>query len=217
MGKLILQAKLFKISIFRSLSIADHTQNPTLPVNTTTNPITQACPMSNDARAAYLAASVRTDKPLYRAHIKPHRSLSNRGFFNTIMLTACAFLLPLLAFLGTGTLWTILLFVAPALTSLWYFIRRSDKDGTIREDLTLWPDLITVHRHNPRKADQYWLANPYWVSVHMRDTNKYLNYLTLKGAGREIELGAFLTAYEREDLEKDLRKQLAQATRAPTE
>lgn len=177
--------------------------------------MTQARPIPTDAKAAYLAASARTDEPVYRVHIQPYRSLSNRGFFATIMFTACAFLLPLLAFLGTGALWTLLFFVAPAVGALWYFIRRNDKDGTISEDLALWPDLIAVHRHNPRKADQYWLANPYWVSVHMRDTKLCPSYLTLKGAGREIELGAFLTVDERKDLEKDLRKQLAQAVSAP--
>ncbi len=168
-------------------------------------------PTPNDHEAAFFAVTDRPDDPIFAKRIKPHRSLSNIGFFATIMFTACAFLLPLLAFLGTQALWTLLLFVGPAVAALWYFIRRNDKDGTLREVITLWPDLIAVHRQNPRKADQFWHANPYWVSVHMKDTKKIPSYLTLKGAGREIELGAFLPVEDRKDLEKDLRKHLAQA------
>lgn len=169
----------------------------------------------NDAKDAFLAATSRTDPPVFSTHIQPYRSLSNSGFFATIMFTACAFLLPLLAFLGTRALWTLLFFVAPAVAALWYFIRRSDKDGTICEDVTLWPDLIAVHRQNPRKADQYWTANPYWVTVHMKNTPKIENYLTLKGAGREIELGAFLTSDARKDLHRDLQEKLAEASATP--
>lgn len=178
--------------------------------------MTKSTPTPSEAKDAFEAAANRPDAPLFQTSIKPYRSLSNFGFGATIMFTACAFLLPLLAFLGTQALWTLLLFVAPAVAALWYFIRRNDQDGMLCEDIMLWPDLIAVHRHNPRKADQYWHANPYWVSVHMRDTKKCPSYLTLKGAGREIELGAFLTIDERKDLEKDLRKQLAQAISTPS-
>ena len=173
--------------------------------------MTTPAPTPSDIEAAFHRAVDRTDAPIYTNSLKPYRSLSNFGFAATIMFTACAFLLPLLAFLGTQALWTLLLFVGPAVAALWYFIRRNDKDGTLCEVITLWPDLIAVHRHNPRKADQFWHANPYWVSVHMKDTKKIPSYLTVKGAGREIELGAFLPVEDRKDLEKDLRKHLAQA------
>jgi uncharacterized membrane protein len=147
--------------------------------------------------------------PLYETSIKPHRSLSNFGFATTIMFTACAFLLPLLAFLGTSALWTLLPFLGAAVAALWYFIRRNDKDGTLSEDLKLWPDLIAVHRHNPRGADQYWHANPYWVTLHMKDTRTVSNYVTLKGAGREIELGAFLAPDSRKELHATLQRHLS--------
>lgn len=175
-----------------------------------TKPMTKPTPTPSETKDAFDAAANRSDTPVYTKRINPHRSLSNQGFFATIMFTACAFLLPLLAFLGTQALWTLLLFVAPAVAALWYFIRRNDKDGTLCEEVRLWPDLIAVHRQNPRKADQYWHANPYWVTVHTRDTKKCPSYLTLKGAGREIELGAFLPLDERKELSSELRTELAQ-------
>ena len=146
-------------------------------------PNTNTPSTTSELEADFRAITARPDTPIYRNTLSPHRSLSNQGFFVTIMFTA-----------------------------LWYFIRRNDKDGTLYEELTLWPDLIAVHRHNPRKPDQFWHANPYWVTVQMRDTKDCKNYLTLKGGAREIELGAFLSSDGRKALHQELREKLTQAT-----
>lgn len=175
-------------------------------------PNTNTPSTTSELEADFRAITARPDTPIYRNTLSPHRSLSNQGFFVTIMFTASAFLLPLLAFLGTHTLWTLLPFLGTPVAALWYFIRRNDKDGTLYEELTLWPDLIAVHRHNPRKPDQFWHANPYWVTVQMRDTKDCKNYLTLKGGAREIELGAFLSSDGRKALHQELREKLTQAT-----
>ena len=156
----------------------------------------------------------RSDPPIYEQRLSPHRSLSNTGFATTILFTASALCLPLLAFIGTYALWTLLPFLGAALAALWYFIRRNDHDGTLCEHVRIWPDLIAIHRKNPRTADQYWHANPYWVQLKLRDTKAVENYLTLKGNGREIELGAFLTSDARVTLHKDLQRTFA-LSRAP--
>ncbi|WP_069299221.1 DUF2244 domain-containing protein [Neptunicoccus sediminis] len=157
---------------------------------------------------AFVTATTRADPPLFDRHLKAHRSLSNQGFVITIAFTAAALALPLMAFLGTLALWTLLPYLAAALTALWYFIRRNDHDGTLQEHIRIWPDLIAVHRQNPRSADQYWMANPYWVTTRRRNTKTVENYLTLKGQGREIELGAFLTSAERITLDEEITAQL---------
>ncbi|MBR9861986.1 MAG: DUF2244 domain-containing protein [Rhodobacteraceae bacterium] len=163
---------------------------------------------SPDDPDAYSAATNRSDAPLFERHLKAHRSLTNRGFVITIAFTAAALALPLLAFLGTFALWTLLPYLGAALTALWYFIRRNDHDGTLGEHIRIWPDLIAVHRKNPRSADQYWMANPYWVTTRRRNTKTVENYLTLKGQGREIELGAFLSSDERIALDEAITAQL---------
>ena len=174
-------------------------------------PNTTAPSTPSKSEADFRATTARPDTPTFATTLSPHRSLSNQGFFVTIMFTASAFMLPLLAFLGTRALWTLLPFLGAAVAALWYFIRRNDKDGTLCEDLMLWPDLIAVHRRNPRKPDQFWHANPYWVTVQMRDTKDCKNYLTLKGGAREIELGTFLTSDVRKALHQELREKLTQA------
>jgi len=50
-----------------------------------------------------------------------------------------------------------------------------------------------------------WEANPYWVEVKLRpEGGKVENYLTLRGAGREVEIGAFLAPDERQVLRREL-------------
>ncbi|MEM9852780.1 MAG: DUF2244 domain-containing protein, partial [Pseudomonadota bacterium] len=143
---------------------------------------------NTDRQAQFSAATDRQDPPLWEIKLRPHRSLSNRGFAFVILLTAGALSIPMFAFLGTLAVWGLLPYAALAVFMLWTAIRASDRDGTLTEHLQLWPDLIAVHRMNPRKPDQYWCANPYWVTAHIQQTRDTKDYLTLKGAGREIEL-----------------------------
>jgi len=139
----------------------------------------------------------------------PHRSLAPHGFVTFIGITAALMLVPLLAVLGSPVLWGLLPFVAGTVWLIWHFLQRSTADGTLREDLKLWPDRIELIRTNPRKPAQHWQANPYWVRIDLHETGGPVDqYLTLSGAGREVELGAFLSPQERQDLFNDLSDRL---------
>ena len=56
-----------------------------------------------------------------------------------------------------------------------------------------------------------WQANPHWVRVKIQPEGRPQNYLTLKGGGREIELGAFLSPEERADLAEQIEMAMARA------
>jgi uncharacterized membrane protein len=92
------------------------------------------------------------------------------------------------------------------LALLYLFLQRSYRDGRILERLTVWEERAELVRHNPRGPEQRWSANLHWVTVHLHPTGGPVqNYVTLRGAGREVEIGAFLTPEEREDLYTRLR------------
>jgi uncharacterized membrane protein len=77
------------------------------------------------------------------------------------------------------------------------------------EEVTLWPDLVRIERHAPKSPLLDWEANPYWVTVHIHERGGPVpQYLTLRGAGREVELGAFLTPGERQRLRRTLETEL---------
>ncbi|WP_193221940.1 DUF2244 domain-containing protein [Amylibacter sp. SFDW26] len=154
-----------------------------------------------DAEAsAFFNVIKRDDPPALDHYVKPIKSLSNKGFVNVITIAAIALTIPLMAVLGTIALWMLLPHLLLAIGLLWYFIRRNDKDRDVYEHILIWKDAIAVHRHNPRGPDQYWTGNPYWVKLKTRDTRTVESYLTMTGAEREIELGAFLSPAERVEL-----------------
>ena len=154
-------------------------------------------------------------EPACALYLRPNRSLSDRGFAQMIGFAALGLALPLLALLGTPVLWGLLPFMLGTLWLLWVAVRRNTADGALCEEVLLWPDLIRVIRHNPRAPDQTWQANPYWTRLKLREDGPVEKYLTLEGAGREIELGAFLSPEERVELHAELGRRIARLGPAP--
>jgi uncharacterized membrane protein len=134
----------------------------------------------------------------------PHQSLSARGFVWFVGGTAALMAVPLLSVAGSAILWGLLPFMALAVAGIWAALRRSWRDRTIEEELTLAPDRADLVRRD-RRGERRWRANPYWVSVQLHETGGPVpNYLTLKGDGREVEIGAFLSEEERIALRGEL-------------
>jgi uncharacterized membrane protein len=121
-----------------------------------------------------------------------------------LALLALGLAVPLVPLAGTSAAWGMLPFLLAALFALYLAFRRSYDDGRLSEELRLWPDLITVERREPRGRVRRWHANPFWVRLRLQEDAKVEKYLTLEGGGREIELGAFLSPAEREDLYRQL-------------
>ena len=145
-----------------------------------------------------------------RLQLWPYRSLPRKGFVLFIGATCALIAVPMLSVLGSPVLWGILPFFALAIWGLWAALARSYRDGEIVEDLALSRDSLTLTRHGPRGRRQDWQANPYWVTVHLHGSGGPVpNYLTLKGNGREVELGAFLSEEERLTLRDELQIRLS--------
>ncbi|CAN1565574.1 COG5488 Integral membrane protein [Paracoccaceae bacterium] len=155
------------------------------------------------------------DGATQRLHLWPHRSLNQRGFVWFIGLTAALIALPLFGVIGSPVVWALLPFLLAAIWGVWLALRKNGRDRDIVENLTLTPGLVTLARHGPMGKRQDWQANPYWVRVTLHVTGGPVpNYLTLKGDGREVELGAFLSEDERIRLRDDLKTRIA-ALRSP--
>ncbi|HKL64891.1 MAG TPA: DUF2244 domain-containing protein, partial [Roseovarius sp.] len=80
------------------------------------------------------------------------------------------------------------------------------------EVLTIAPDELRLVRTNPRGDVQEWSCSRYWARVQIHaEGGPVEHYLTLRGGGREVEIGAFLS----EDERKALHGELADAIRPP--
>lgn len=151
-----------------------------------------------------------SQRPLAHLRLWPFRSLSRRGFVRFIAVTAALLAVPLIPLVGSPVLWGILPFLLLAIWGIWAALSRSYRDGEITEDLILWPDRITLTRQGPGLRRQSWEANPHWVTVMLHEKGGPVpQYLTLRGAGREVELGAFLSEDERRALRAEVRQRLA--------
>ncbi len=156
------------------------------------------------------------DAPAASLRLWPYRSLPKTGFVWFIGATALLLALPLASQLGTPGLWVLLPFLLATICGIWIALQHSYRTGAVTEELTLTRDLITLHRHTPRRPDQSWQANPHWVRPALHPTGGPVpQYLTLSGNGREVELGAFLTPEERQELHRLLVKQLGDLRLAP--
>lgn len=140
----------------------------------------------------------------------PHRSLPPAGFALFILTTFVLLLVPLFPLLGTKALWIMLPFVLAPLALVWIFLRRSYRDGELREVLTLTKGRVRLVRRAPDGATQDWEANPYWVRIERRP-GPVEAYLVLTGGPCEVEIGAFLSPEERETLEAEIESALSRA------
>jgi len=136
-----------------------------------------------------------------RLHLWPYRSLPRRGMVWFLGGTSICIVVPLLGLIGTPVLWGLLPFLLATLAAIWWALEKSFRDAEIVEEMEITPDQVTLVRHGPRGKRQDWQANPHWVRLTLHATGGPVpQYLTMKGQGREVELGAFLTAEERRRL-----------------
>jgi len=145
------------------------------------------------------------DGDIHRLHLWPYRSLPRRGMMWFLGGTAAFIVAPLLGLLGSPVLWGLLPFLLATIWAIWWALEKSFRDAEIIEDLTISPNQMTLVRHGPRGKRQDWQANPHWVRLTLHATGGPVpHYLTMKGEGREVELGAFLTEAERRQLAAEI-------------
>lgn len=140
----------------------------------------------------------------------PHQSLTARGFTWFIGATAVMLAMPLLAVLGSPVVWVLLAFFLAAIWGVWRAIMVNRRHRSMSEELVLTEESVRLTHRPVSGAPMEWEANPHWVTVNLRTDGPVEQYLTLRGGGREVELGRFLTPEEREGLYEDLNRTLRQ-------
>lgn len=147
-----------------------------------------------------------------RLTLWPHRSLPIRGFA-VVFLTAFIFaMLPLFGLIGTSLLWGMLPFVLAALGGLYFAFMHTYRTGDAEEELTIGRGETRLS-HVPHKgAPREWSCNTYWTRAQIYPSQGPVPfYITLKGNGREVELGSFLSEDERKVLIGELKDALRRA------
>lgn len=139
----------------------------------------------------------------------PHNSLPRRGMAAFVLTTFTLILIPALPLLGSSVLWALLPFLMLAVWGLYYALRRNRRSRQILEVLTLDRAEARLTRTNADGKTQDWACNRYWTQVTKYDDGGPVpHYVTLKGKGREVEIGSFLSEEERISLYNELLRAL---------
>jgi uncharacterized membrane protein len=94
-----------------------------------------------------------------------------------------------------------------------YALDQNRRNAQVLEVLRLGPENAELIRSDGRGAAQSWCCNRHWTQVALHpDRGPVPNYVTLRGAGREVEIGAFLSEDERKALYDDLRVAIRQTS-----
>lgn len=153
----------------------------------------------------------RSDSRTGRQELRlwPHQSLPARGQAGFLAGTLALVSLPLLMVVGSALLWGLLPFVALAVGGLWLALDRNRRNARILEVLTLDGDRARLVRRDPDGRIREWHGNRYWATPEMHHRGGPVpHYLTLRGNGRTVEIGAFLSEAERLALYDDLLRAL---------
>lgn len=142
-------------------------------------------------------------------HLWPHQSLKAAGFVGFMAGTFALVSLPLLMALGSAVLWGILPFVLLTLGGMWVALSRNQRNAQIIEVLTLTGDRAHLVRRDPGGQVHEWDCNRYWATPELHPLGGPVpHYVTLRGCGRTVEIGAFLSEEERVALYDELKRTL---------
>lgn len=162
--------------------------------------------------SASTTAEPTTPAPtLFDAELRPHRSLSPRGFL-LLMSGVCALSFTGgLAFFLAGA-WPVVGFLGADVLLIYLAFRASYRSGRLVERLHLTRDRLMVSRSWPGGRSRSWEFQPYWLQVvfdeqaagdERRDCP-----LILRSHGKSLAVGGFLTRQERGEVAAALRAAL---------
>lgn len=139
----------------------------------------------------------------------PHQSLPAKGFAAFVLATFTMILIPTFALLGTQLLWGMLPFVLMAVAGIYFALQSNYKSRQITEVLILDREMARLTHTTSKGEVKEWACNRYWAKVTKYDKDGPVpHYVTLRGEGREVEIGTFLSEEERIALFDDLERSL---------
>lgn len=150
--------------------------------------------------------------PAQEMRLWPHQSLPARGFAAFVLATFTMIMIPTITLLGTTLLWGMLPFVLTAVAGIYFALQSNHKSRQIEEVLTLDDNTAHLTHTTPKGEVKEWQCNRYWTQVLKYEKDGPVpHYVTLRGEGREVEIGSFLSEEERvalfEDLQRSLRRE----------
>lgn len=155
------------------------------------------------------------DRELFHARLRPHRSLSPRGFRLLMMFFGAASFLVGLPFLLMGA-WPIFGFMGLDAFLLYWAFRANFCDAQAYEDVRLTPLELQFAKVSARGARAEWRFAPAFVRLEQDVHAEFgLQRLSLVSRGRRVDVASFLGAEEKERFADAFSRALAEARQGP--
>ncbi len=156
-----------------------------------------------------------TDTPIFSAVLRPHRSLSPRGFVMVMLaLISCSFTAGL-AFWSMGA-WPVVGFFGLDIVLVQLAFRLNYRQARASEEVTVFPDRLTVMKTTPRGDMSELGFNPYWARIEVdRHPEAGVTRVTIASHGKRLDIAGFLGPRERESFAAALSAALAEARATP--
>ena len=152
---------------------------------------------------------------IFDARLRPHRSLSPRGFRALMIIVGAATTCASLPFYLLHA-WPVVGFFGLDVALLYAAFRMSYRQARAYEDLRLTYVELLFARVAANGAKREWRFNPSWVRLERVDHAEFgLQSLSLISRGSRWEVGGFLGPEERGELASRLGTALAEARRGP--
>ncbi|MPZ12657.1 MAG: DUF2244 domain-containing protein [Kiloniellaceae bacterium] len=168
--------------------------------------------MTAICKPATVTEAIDAGQPIFDAELRPHRSLSPRGFL-LLMLAVCGISFAGgLAFYLAGA-WPVIGFLGADLLLIYLAFKINYRSGRLVERLYLTRDRLTVRRVWPGGRSRAWEFQPYWLQVVFDEEaaaqERFDCPLILRSHGKSLMVGSFLTRQERGEVASALRAALA--------
>lgn len=155
----------------------------------------------------------RFEEPVFSVVIRPHRSLSLRGFRVVMVLLCIVSVVASLPFVIMG-FWPIAGFFGLDLLGLYIAFRISYRQGRALEFLELTPVRLLLQKVSSRGEVREWRFNPLWTRLDREIDDEFgLQKLALASRGQRVVIAHDLSPPERETLAEAFGKALSDVKR----
>jgi uncharacterized membrane protein len=142
------------------------------------------------------ASTAQEARPPFRAVLTPHRSLGPAGFLIFMTALSAVSFVSGMAFLLSGA-WPVLGFFGLDVLLVYVAFRLNYRSGRQYETVEVDRERVTVTQVDPWGRAKSFEFNPFWVRLDFDEGTDGRTALSLRGQGRRLSFGHFLTDDER--------------------
>jgi uncharacterized membrane protein len=147
--------------------------------------------MSNDAPENLLSGPLH-----FNAVVRPHRSLSRKGFVIVMSILAVVNFGAGIIFLYHGA-WPVFGFCGLDVALVYWAFRANYRAGNAYETVQVSDDDLLIRRVDPRGRVEAQRLQPYWAQLELVEEHDGATHLFVRSHGKRVEVAAMLSPEER--------------------